>query len=544
MSDAGAPQPAPDPDAPAGLAARFALYQRAGGVITPLLTTLVAFLIGGLVVLLVAGKNPLSTYKQIFNGTGLNWLWPWNEAQSVGVTQPCSIRQITSDDPTVQFCTSALSLQQTLIQLTVLILTALAVAFAFRCGLFNIGGQGQYFIGLIAAVQVGIWFDSLPAFLHIILAAAAATLAGALWAGIAGILKATVGAHEVITTIMLNWTAFFVGLYLIQGPMFSSVAEEAGAPPITKPIAESAKLPVIWGSPLLQGLHIGLFVALAALVVYWILLNRTTLGFEVRAVGFNPEAAAYGGICVKRNYFLAMAISGGFAGLAGAIDTLGWLLTSIETLGHQSSSVGFLGIAVALLGRNTALGVLLRRTRLRGADDGNVHAQPRSGGLRRPEQAGNLSRDDPGAGVLFVGAELVVLSSGTSAARKMQSRQKVAGVSVNVPHRSGRLADVSADLRARGSRDRAGRRCVLGRPATSDCSDHRSFPLASAGSVSLSVCRRGARGGAPSRLGRRRERLPSASRLAGSPPGRKSAPRRRRASGRRSFAATFGRRPR
>ena len=131
-------------------------------------------------VLFVAGKNPLSTYKQIFNGTGLNWLWPWNEASSVGVTQPCSIRQITSDNPTVQFCTSALSLQQTLIQLTVLILTALAVAFAFRCGLFNIGGQGQYIMGLIAAVQVGVWFPGLPTVTHVILAAAAPTLAGAL----------------------------------------------------------------------------------------------------------------------------------------------------------------------------------------------------------------------------------------------------------------------------------------------------------------------------------------------------------------------------
>ena len=344
-----APQTTPTPDAPSGMAARFALYQRAGGVITPL-TTVIAFLIGGLVVLFVAGKNPLSTYKQIFNGTGLNWLWPWNEASSVGVTQPCSIRQITSDDPTVQFCTSALSLQQTLIQLTVLILTALAVAFAFRCGLFNIGGQGQYIMGLIAAVQVGIWFDSLPAFLHIILAAGAATLAGALWAGIAGILKATVGAHEVITTIMLNWTAIFVGVYLIQGPLFDPVAKEVGAPPITKPIAESAKLPVIWGSPLLQGLHIGLFVALAALVVYWILLNRTTLGYEVRAVGFNPDAAAYGGISVKRNYFLAMAISGGFAGLAGAMDTLGWIHTIDETLVQSYSYVAFLGIAVACSG--------------------------------------------------------------------------------------------------------------------------------------------------------------------------------------------------
>jgi general nucleoside transport system permease protein len=425
MSEPVAPQAPPDPDAPAGFAARFALYQRAGGVITPLLTTVIAFLIGGLVVLLVAGKNPLSTYKQIFNGTGLNWLWPWNEAQSVGVTQPCSIRQITSSDPTVQFCASALSLQQTLIQLTVLILTALAVAFAFRCGLFNIGGQGQYIMGLIAAVQVGIWFDSLPAFLHIILAAAAATLAGALWAGIAGILKATVGAHEVITTIMLNWTAIFVGVYLIQGPLFDQFAKESGAPPITKPISEGAKLPVIWGSPLLQGLHIGLFVALAALVVYWILLNRTTLGYEVRAVGFNPDAAAYGGISVRRNYFLAMAISGGFAGLAGGIDTLGWLHTVDETLIQSYSYVAFLGIAVALLGRNTAVGIffaaLLFAALTTGTSTRNLDPE-----VFKPELAGNLTEMIQGLVVLFVGAELLVLGI-WNARRKLRAPGKKAG---------------------------------------------------------------------------------------------------------------------
>jgi simple sugar transport system permease protein len=424
MSEPGAPQAAPDPDVPAGFAARFALYQRAGGVITPLLTTLVAFLIGGLVVLFVAGKNPLSTYRQIFNGTGLNWLWPWNEAQSIGVTQPCSIRQITSDDPTVQFCASALSLQQTLIQLTVLILTAIAVAFAFRCGLFNIGGQGQYIMGLIVAVQVGIWFSSLPAFLHIVLAAGGAALAGALWGGIAGILKATVGAHEVITTIMLNWTAIFVGLYLLQGPMFDQFSKESGTPPITKPIAESAKLPVIWGSPLLQGLHIGLFVALAALVVYWILLNRTTLGYEVRAVGFNPDAAAYGGISVKRNYFLAMAISGGFAGLAGAMDTLGWVHTIDETFIQSYSYIAFLGIAVALLGRNTAVGIffaaLLFAALTTGTSTRNLDPE-----VFKPELASNLTEMIQGLVVLFVGAELLILSI-WNARRKLRAPGKKA----------------------------------------------------------------------------------------------------------------------
>ena len=106
---------------------------------------------------------------------------------------------------------------------------------------------------------------------------------------------------------------------------------------------------MLWGDPLLQGLHVGFFIALGALVVYWMLLNRTTLGYGVRAVGFNPEAARYGGISVARNYFLAMAISGAFAGLAGAIDILGWQFR-LSTSDIQSSTIGFIGIAVALLG--------------------------------------------------------------------------------------------------------------------------------------------------------------------------------------------------
>ena len=134
--------------------------------------------------------------------------------------------------------------------------------------------------------------------------------------GIAGFLKATVGAHEVISTIMLNWTAIWVGSYLIglRGPLQDPVG--AGVSPDGADL-RGGQAAVFWGDPMLQGLHIGLFVALGALVLFWIVLNRTTLGYEVRAVGFNPEAARYGGISVKRNYFLAMAISGAFAGLAG-----------------------------------------------------------------------------------------------------------------------------------------------------------------------------------------------------------------------------------
>ena len=258
--------------------ARLSAYLRRGGVIVPILTTVIAFLVAGVVVLLT-GHDPLSTYSAIFKGTGLNWLFPWVSG--------------------AERATAALALQQTLIQTTTLILVGLAVAFAFRAGLFNIGGQGQYTLGLIVAVWVGSSFNSMPAVLHIILAIALAALAGALWAGIAGALKATVGVHEVISTIMLNWIAILAGVYLFQlgGPLQDPTQSSV---PVSKTIAASAKLPVFWGSAQLQGLDIGIFIALAAVVVFWILINRTRLGYEVRAVGFNPDAASYAGMNVGR----------------------------------------------------------------------------------------------------------------------------------------------------------------------------------------------------------------------------------------------------
>jgi general nucleoside transport system permease protein len=373
------------PERPLGLAARFELYQRAGGIVTPLLTTLLAFVMGGLVVLVISGKNPLGTYKAIFKGSGLSWFGSY-----------CS-------SP----CTSASNLQQTLIQFTVLVLTGLAVAFAFRCGLFNIGGQGQYIVGTVVAVMIGTSLSSLPSWLHILLAVVAAGLAGAVWAGIAGFLKATVGAHEVITTIMLNWIALYVASYLIGfgGPLQDPAA---GPVPVTKEIVGGAKLPILWGSPLLQGLHYGLFLALAALVVYWVLLNRTTLGYSVRAVGFNAEAARYGGISVARSYFVAMAISGSFAGLAGAMDILGWQyrldLTSVQTY----SQIAFIGIAVALLGRNTAGGVFLAALLFAALKTG-TSTRNLDPSIFRPELANNLTQMIQGLVVLFVGADLLIL---------------------------------------------------------------------------------------------------------------------------------------
>jgi simple sugar transport system permease protein len=396
------PQPVPpstEGGAVPSVAARLALYQRAGGIVTPLLTTLIAFFVGGLVVL-VTHKNPFSTYKAIFQGTGLNWL------------SPVSIHWHTFYPNAIHWTgwhtndSAALNLQQTLIVVTPLILTGIAVAFAFRCGLFNIGGNGQYTVGAIAGVQFGIWFSGWPGPLHVIFAMAAAALAGALWAGIAGFLKATVGAHEVITTIMLNYIALWLGSYLVgfNGPMQDKTQISA---PVTKTIAPSAHLHVFWGNPLLQGLHIGFFIALGALVVFWILLNRTTLGYEVRAVGFNPEAARYSGINVARNYFLAMAISGAFAGLAGSIDILGWQF-NLDLTTVQTVQIGFIGIAVALLGRNTAIGILLSSI-LFGALLTGTSTRNLDPSVFSPELAGNLTRIIQGMVVLFVGADLLVI---------------------------------------------------------------------------------------------------------------------------------------
>ena len=398
---AGPPPPASPEAGPPTVAERLAFYQRAGGVLAPLLTALIAFIIGGLVILATTGKNPLSTYHAIFDGTGLNWFFDVG-SHSIGL--PFSETKVWFPWDTGSL--AALNLQQTLIIVTPLILTGIAVAFAFRCGLFNIGGSGQYTVGALVGVQFGVWFAGMPKPLHVLLVMAVATIAGAVWAGIAGFLKATVGAHEVITTIMLNWIALWIGSYLVgfNGPMQDPRAISA---PVTRPIADSAKLPVFWGNPALQGLHIGFFIAIGALVVYWIILKRTTLGYEVRAVGFNPEAARYGGISVRKSYFLAMAISGAFAGLAGAIDILGWEF-NLDLTVVQTVQIGFIGIAVALLGRNNPVGIffaaLLFGALLTGTSTRNLDPT-----IFKPELAGNLTRIIQGLVVLFVGADLLIV---------------------------------------------------------------------------------------------------------------------------------------
>jgi simple sugar transport system permease protein len=383
----------PDDPESGGALGRYLLLQKAGGLIAPLVTALAAFLIGGLVVFATTKSlgDTLETYRAIFQGAGLDWFLPWE----------------TCKDP----CGPAIRLEQTLLVWVPLVLTGIAVGFAFRCGLFNIGGQGQYLAGAMAAViiaaELPLQVDLGPVPL-ILLSAAGAMLAGAFLAGIAGLLKATVGAHEVITTIMLNWIVIWVGTYLFgfEGPLQNDQAKEI---PVSNTIGDDARLTQagVWGHPDLQGLPwISLGVAFASLLIYTLLLNRTTLGYEVRAVGHNPEAARYGGISVARNYVLAMAIAGLFAGLAGALDVLGWKFRLDTT--DFTSTIGFIGIAVALLGRNKAVGIglaaLLFASLQTGTSTRNLDPE-----IFPPELATPLTIIIQGLIVLFIGADVVVL---------------------------------------------------------------------------------------------------------------------------------------
>lgn len=311
--------------------------RRAGRALAlPFGSVLLAFVLGGLIVW-VTGGNPLLAFQALICG---------------GFGAFCF-----GGEP------GPLQLSNTLVFVTPLIMAGIAVALPFRAGMFNIGAEGQYVMGAILATVVGIHLGSLPAILLVPLVLIAGMVAGAFWGGIVGVLKATTGAHEVVTTIMLNFVAqWFLRYLIIGGPM-----QLHGGSSRSDPISNHAVLPtllpnsnttIIFGLPgSVYRAHTGIFIALAAAAVFAFLLWRTSLGYEIRAVGQSQRAARYAGISVRRTLIVTMLIAGAFAGLAGAVQVAGveHNLTDI----YFSDSTGFDAIAVALLGLNTAVGIIL-----------------------------------------------------------------------------------------------------------------------------------------------------------------------------------------
>jgi len=239
------------------------------------------------------------------------------------------------------------AISETLLSSTPLILAGLSVALAFRAGLFNIGAEGQMIAGMLAASWVGFTLD-LPAVIHLPLTLLAGFAGGAFWGSIAGFLKARTGAHEVITTIMLNFIALNFLTFFLKTPIYQRPGR---SDPLSKEVAETARLPSFGD----YRVNWGIVLALVMAFVIWYLIFRTTIGFRFRAVGANPKAAAYAGMGVAGTYIMAMAFAGGLSGLAGTANLVGVV---------YSMSPGFLGygfdaIALALLGRTHPLGVVL-----------------------------------------------------------------------------------------------------------------------------------------------------------------------------------------
>ncbi|WP_210469380.1 ABC transporter permease [Sporosarcina sp. 6E9] len=289
------------------------MSNRVINLLVPVISIILGLIVGA-IVMIFSGYDPVAGYIALWNGI-------FGDAYAIGET----IRQISP-----------------------YILAGLAVAFAFRAGLFNIGVEGQLIVGWFAAAYVGSAFD-LPKIIHLPFALIAAALAGALWGLVPGILKATLRVHEVIVTIMMNYIALHVVNALIKTVSGTYKTEKISA-------TASLRSEFLSNLTDYSTLHYGILVALAMVGVMWFLLEKTKTGYELKSVGFNEHASQYAGMNVNRNIVLSMVISGAFAGLAGSMEALG-------TFGYLANmggftGIGFDGIAVALLGANTPLGVI------------------------------------------------------------------------------------------------------------------------------------------------------------------------------------------
>lgn len=313
------------------------MSNRVVNILVPAISIVLGLIVGA-VIMLVSGYDPVKGYIALWNGI-------FGDMYNVGNT----IRTITP-----------------------YILSGLAVAFAFRTGLFNIGVEGQLLMGWLAAAWVGYAIEGLPRIIHLPLALLAAAIAGAIWAFIVGYLKARFAVHEVISSIMLNYTALYVTNAIIK-----KLSDGGFKTPTVLP---SATLRNDWLRTITDNssMHLGIIVSLLMVFVMWFLLEKTTRGYELKAVGFNKNAAEYAGMSVNKNIILAMTISGVFAGLGGAMEALGTFQNA--SIKAAASGIGFDGIAVALLGANTPLGVIFGATLFGSLKNGAIN-MPNAAGI-------------------------------------------------------------------------------------------------------------------------------------------------------------------
>jgi general nucleoside transport system permease protein len=308
----------------------------ARGLAVPIGSVVFAFAVGALIVA-ATGGDPLAAYQGLVCG---------------GLGIACTQGENT-----------ALQISSTIVFVIPLITAGIAVALPFRAGLFNIGAEGQLLAGSMACAAIGIKFAGAPGFILLPMVLIGGMLAGALWAGVAGVLKATIGAHEVVTTIMMNYIAQWLLRYLIIGGPLQLANGTSKSQPIGQGARLATLLPndnslTLFGLPSsVYRVHTGLFIALIAAGVFAFLLWRTSLGYEIRATGQSQRAARYAGVSVKRTIIVTMLIAGAFSGLAGAIQIAG--VDHNLTDKYFSDTTGFDAIAVALLGLGSATGIVL-----------------------------------------------------------------------------------------------------------------------------------------------------------------------------------------
>ena len=318
----------------------LAWIRRTGASIaSPVFAVVLAMIAGGIVIMITTSGSLSDRFSAAVNAYQALWQGSFGSLQSLSFT---------------------------LVIVGPLIFAGISVAIAFRAGLFNIGAEGQLAVGSITACVIGLHATHWPGWLLIPTMVIAGALAGAIWGGIAGALKAWRGAHEVVTTIMLNWIAFYLADYFISGPLKDPTAANSTSalpPQGTFPTISSfynatlgTFLPKI-AAPNQYFVDVTFIFAIVALIVYWFIYARTTFGYEIRVIGLNPKAARYAGIPVKLNTFAVMALAGAFAGLGGAFRLMGQFPYYLSGSTFRIDYVGFDAIGVALLGRTTAIGV-------------------------------------------------------------------------------------------------------------------------------------------------------------------------------------------